>query len=150
YTFEIKPLDGEMTVENNAQDTLIEVTNDHPKILYVEGEPRWEYGFIRKALAKNEKNLILVSALRSAEGKFYRQGVESGSELTGGFPVSDEELFTYQGLVIGSIEANFFSYDQLKNIEQFAARRGGGLLMLGGSHSFDAGKFANTPVADLS
>ncbi len=150
YTFEVKPLDGEMTVENNAQDVLIEVTNDHPKILYIEGEPRWEYAFIRKALAKNEKNLVLVSALRSADGKFYRQGVESGGELTGGFPVSDEELFTYQGVIIGSVEANFFSYDQLKNIEQFAARRGGGVLMLGGSRSFDAGKYANTPVADLS
>lgn len=150
YTFEIKPLDGEMTVENNAQDTLIEVTNDHPKVLYIEGEPRWEYGFMRKALAKNEKNLILVSSLRSAESKFYRQGVESGGELTTGFPTTDEELFGYQGVVIGSVEANFFSYDQLKNIEQFAARRGGGVLMLGGARSFDAGKYANTPIADLS
>src|SRR5215470_16676127 len=150
YTFEIKPLDGEMTVENNAQETLIEVTNDRPKVLYIEGEPRWEYGFMRKALAKNEKNLILVSSLRSADSKFYRQGVESGGELATGFPTTDEELFTYQGVVIGSVEANYFSYDQLKNIEQFAAKRGGGVLMIGGARSFDAGKYANTPIADLS
>ncbi|HEY6400494.1 MAG TPA: hypothetical protein VI479_03745, partial [Blastocatellia bacterium] len=150
YTFEIKPLEGEMTVENTAQDTLIEVTDDHPKVLYIEGEPRWEYGFMRKALAKNEKNLILVSSLRSADGKFYRQGVETGSDLATGFPTTDEELFGYQGVVIGSVEANFFSYDQLRNVEQFAARRGGGVLMLGGARSFDAGKYANTPVADLS
>jgi len=150
YTFEVKPLDGEMTVENNAQDTLIEVTNDHPKILYIEGEPRWEYKFIRQSLTKNEKNLIMVSSLRSADGKFYRQGVESGSELMTGFPTTDEELFTYQGVVIGSVEANFFSYDQLKNVEQFAAKRGGGVLMIGGARSFDAGKYANTPIADLS
>ena len=150
YAFEVKPLDGEMTLENNAQDTLIEVTNDHPKVLYIEGEPRWEYGFMRKALAKNEKNLVLVSSLRSADGKFYRQGVESGGELTTGFPTTDEELFTYHGVVIGSVEANFFNYDQLKNIEQFAARRGGGVLMLGGARSFDAGKYANTPISDLS
>jgi uncharacterized membrane protein len=150
YTFEVKPHEGEMTVENNAQDTLIEVTNDHPKVLYIEGEPRWEYGFMRKSLTKNEKNLILVSSLRSADGKFYRQGVESGGELTQGFPTTDEELFTYQGVVIGSVEANFFSYDQLRNIEQFAARRGGGVLMLGGARAFDAGKYAKTPIADLS
>ncbi len=150
YTFEVKPLDGEMTVENNAQDVLIEVTNDHPKVLYIDGEPRWEYSFIRKALTRNEKNLILVSVDRTADSKFYRQGVESGSELMQGFPTTDEELFTYQGVVIGSIEANFFSYDQLKHIEQFAARRGGGVLLLGGARSFDAGKYANTPIADLS
>jgi uncharacterized membrane protein len=149
YTFEVKPLDGETTVENNAQDALIEVTNGNPKILYIEGEPRWEYGKLRFSLSKNEKNLVLVSVVRSADGKFYRQGVESGSELTSGFPTTVEELFGYQGLVIGSIEANFFSYEQLKSIEQFAAKRGGGVLALGGAHSFDAGKYANSPVADL-
>ncbi len=149
YTFEVKPLDGETTVENNAQDSLIQVTNDNPKILYIEGEPRWEYGKLRFSFAKNEKNLTLVSVLRSADGKFYRQGVESGEELTKGFPVTVEELFNYQGLVIGSIEANFFSYEQLKNIEQFVEKRGGGSLLLGGGRSFDAGKYANTPVSDM-
>ncbi len=149
YSFEIKPLDGETTVENNAQDALIEVTKDNPKILYIEGEPRWEYGFLRKSLVKNEKNLVLVSVNRTADGKFYRQGVESGAELTKGFPASIEELFAYQGLIIGSIEANFFTFDQLKYIEQFAAKRGGGVLAIGGARSFDAGKYANSPVADM-
>ncbi len=150
YTFEVKPLDGETTLENNAIDALIAVTDDKPKILYIEGEPRWEYGFIRKAAtAKTEKNLTMVSVLRSADGKFYRQGVESGSELTTGFPTTIEELFTYQGIILGSIEANFFNYDQLKNIEQFAARRGGGVMAIGGTRAFDAGKFAQTPIADL-
>ncbi len=149
YTFEIKPLDGETTPENNAQDALIEVTNANPKVLYIEGEPRWEYGKLRYSLSKNEKNLVLVSVLRSADGKFYRQGIESGSELATGFPTTAEELFSYQGLVIGSIEANFFSYEQLKEIEQFAAKRGGGVLALGGSRSFDVGKYANSPFADL-
>ncbi|MFN8001125.1 MAG: glutamine amidotransferase [Acidobacteriota bacterium] len=149
YTFEVKPLEGETTLENNAQDTLIEITDEHPKVLYVEGEPRWEYGFMRKAVAKNEKNLVLVSSLRSADGKFYRQGVESGGELTQGFPATSEELFTYQGLILGSIEANFFSFDQLKAVEQFAAKRGGGMLAIAGSRAFDGGKFANSPIAEM-
>jgi uncharacterized membrane protein len=149
YTFEVKPLDGETTLENNAQDALIEIIDGHPKILYIEGEPRWEYGKMRFSLSKNEKNIHLVSALRSADGKFYRQGVESGSELTSGFPTTDEELFSYQGIVIGSIEANFFSYDQLRFIEQFASKRGGGVMMLGGAKAFDAGKYASTPIGEL-
>lgn len=149
YTFAIAPLENETTTEDNTQETLIEITSDRPKILYIEGEPRWEYGKLRFSLAKNEKQVVLVSSLRSADGKFYRQGVESGSELESGFPKTEEELFKYQGLMLGSIEANFFSFDQLKMIEQFVARRGGGLLALGGPRSFDAGKYAGTPVADL-
>jgi len=149
YTFEIKPLDGELTLENNAQESLIEITDTHPKVLYIEGEPRWEYGKMRSSLGRNEKNLILVSVLRSADGKFYRQGVESGQELDQGFPRTEEELFSYQGFILGSLEANFFTYDQLKMIEQFVARRGAGFLALGGARSFDAGKYANTPVASM-
>ena len=149
YTFEVKPYDGELTVENNAQESFIQVTDDRPKVLYIEGEPRWEYGKMRASMTRNEKNLVLVSVLRSADGKFYRQGVESGQELDTGFPKTVEELFAYQGLILGSIEANFFSYDQLKMIEQFVARRGGGFLGLAGSRAFDAGKYATTPIAGL-
>ena len=150
YTFEVKPLEGETTLENNAIDALIAVTDDKPKILYIDGEPRWEYGKIRQAAtAKTEKNVTLVSVLRSADGKFYRQGVESGSELTEGFPTTVEELFTYQGVILGSVEANFFNYDQLKHLEQFAAKRGGGVMAIGGARAFDAGKYAQTPIADL-
>ena len=124
YTFEVKPLDGEMTLENNAQDTLIEVTNDHPKVLYIEGEPRWEYGFMRKAWPKMKRTWF--SSRRCAPPTASFTG-RASNRAANGDPASttDEELFTYQGVVIGSVEANFFTYDQLKNIEQFAARRGG-------------------------
>lgn len=140
---------GETNTENNLVEALVEVTNERPRILHLEGEPRWEYGKLRFSLARNEKNVTLVSVLRSADGKFYRQGVGSGSELTAGFPATAEELFGYDGLVLGSIEANFFSYEQLRLIEQFAGRRGGGVLALGGSRAFGAGKYAGTPVAEL-
>lgn len=148
YSFTAKPQEGEPIVENNTQELLIEVEDAHPKILYIEGEPRWEYGKIRSAFAE-EKNMTLVSVLRSADGKFYRQGVESGEDLQAGFPKTEEELFLYDAIVIGSIEATFFSFDQLRAIEQFVSRRGGTVLVLGGSKSLTAGGYVNTPVADL-
>lgn len=148
YTFGLTPLEDELTLVNNAQDALLEVSEGPAKVLYIEGEPRWEYGKLRTALTRNEKNVVLVSFLRSGENKFYRQGVENEGDLARGFPVTQDELFSYQGLILGSVEANFFSTEQLKNIEAFVARRGGGLLTIGGRRAFDAGRFASTPVAD--
>ncbi len=148
YTFTAQPSPDEPVTENNSQEILIEVEDTHPKVLYVEGEPRWEYGKLRAAMSE-EKNVVLTSVVRSADGKFYRQGVESGEELASGFPKSEEELFKYDAIILGSIEATFFTFDQLKAIEQFVSRRGGTLVMLGGSKSFNAGGYANTPVADL-
>jgi uncharacterized membrane protein len=148
YAFTAKPSDGEPILENNSQELLIEVEDAHPKILYLEGEPRWEYGKIRSAFV-DEKNMTLISVLRSADGKFYRQGVESGEDLVNGFPKTEEELFKYDAILIGSIEATFFSFDQLRAIEQFVSRRGGTVLLLGGSKSLTAGGYGNTPLADL-
>jgi uncharacterized membrane protein len=149
YTVEVTPLDGELTVENNKRDVLVEVVEGPARVLYVEGEPRWELGKIRESLQLNEKNVTLVSLQRTGENKFYRQGIANQQELLGGFPSTEEELFAYQGLILGSVEASFFTADQLRSIEAFASRRGGGLLAIGGRLAFDGGKYKGTPVADL-
>ncbi|HSQ24713.1 MAG TPA: glutamine amidotransferase [Pyrinomonadaceae bacterium] len=149
YTVEITPLDGEVTIENNKQEAMLEVIEGPLRILHVEGEPRWELGKIRESLNPTEKNVTLVSLQRTGENKFYRQGIGGQQELVSGFPKTEEELFAYDGLVLGSVEASFFTADQQRNIEAFVARRGGGLLALGGRLSFDAGKYKGTLVADL-
>jgi uncharacterized membrane protein len=149
YTVEVTPLDGEVTVENNKQEAMVEVIEGPLRILHVEGEPRWELGKIRESLAPTEKNVTLVSLQRTGENKFYRQGIGAQQELVSGFPKTEEELFAYDGLVLGSVEAGFFTIDQLRNIEAFVSRRGGGLLALGGRLSFDGGKYKGTLIADL-
>jgi uncharacterized membrane protein len=149
YTVEITPLDGELTVDNNKQDALVEVIEGPLRLLHVEGEPRWELGKIRESLALNEKNVIVVSLQRTGENKFYRQGIGSQGELVDGFPKTEEELFSYDGLILGSVEAGFFTADQLRSIEAFVARRGAGLLAIGGRLAFDGGKYKGTTVDDL-
>jgi len=149
YTVEVTPLDGEVTIENNKQEAMVEVIEGPLRILHVEGEPRWELGKIRESLTPTEKNVTLVSLQRTGENKFYRQGIGGQQELVSGFPKTEEELFAYDGLVLGSVEAGFFTIDQLRNIEAFVSRRGGGLLALGGRLSFDGGKYKGTLIADL-
>lgn len=148
YAVNAPAADDDPAPQNNSQEFLVEVSDTKPRILYFEGEPRWEYGKLREAVAE-EKNFTLVSVLRSADGKYYRQGIDKPEELSDGFPKSEEPLFKYDAVVLGSIEATAFGFDQLKSIEQFVARRGGTLLMIGGGKSFSAGGYANTPIADL-
>lgn len=149
YTFEVQPLEGELSVENNRREALVEVVEGPLRVLYVEGEPRWEHGKLRDALGHDEKNVELVSILRTGENKLYRQGVSGEQELAAGFPRTEEELFAYDGLMLGSVEAAFFTAEQLRAVESFVARRGGGLLAVGGRFAFGAGGYAGTPVGDL-
>ena len=150
FSFRIAPEPDEMVTQNNVRHALIVVEDTREKILYFEGEPRWEVKFLRRAVADDE-NLQLAVLQRTAEGKFMRlvENDEDGEALLGGFPRTREELFRYRALILGSIEASFFTPDQLRMIADFVSERGGGLLMLGGQRSYAEGGYAGTPVADV-
>src|SRR5437762_1705865 len=134
--------------ENNNRDALLEVKNDHPQILYIEGEPRWEFKFLRRAM-QDDPNIRLVTLLRSSQNKFYRQGIDKEEMLAEGFPTKREDLFAYKGLIFGSIESTFFTQEQLKMVVDFVSNRSSGFLMLGGRNSFAEGKYQNSPLADI-
>jgi len=139
---------GEAVAQNNTRDHFLTILARPEKILYFEGEPRFEVKFLRQAVA-DDPNLQLVVLQRTAENKYLRLGVEDETELLGGFPTTREELFSYRGLVIGSVEASFFTHDQLRIIEDFVSQRGGGVLFLGGRHSFAEGGYRDTPLENV-
>jgi uncharacterized membrane protein len=147
FSFRIAPEPDEMVTQNNVRYALIVVEDTREKILYFEGEPRWEVKFLRRAVADDE-NLQLKVLQRTAENKFMRMDVDGVDDLLV-FPTTREELFGYRALVLGSIEANHFTPDQLRMIADFVSERGGGLLMLGGQRAFAEGGYAGTPVADV-
>jgi uncharacterized membrane protein len=147
FSFSLQAQDDRIP-ENNTLDALVEIKNDHPQILYIEGEPRWEFKFLRRAI-QDDPNLRLVTLLRSSQNKFYRQGIDKEEMLAEGFPKQREELFGYKGLIFGSIESTFFTPEQLKMVVDFVSNRGGGFMMLGGRNSFAGGRYENSPIADI-
>jgi uncharacterized membrane protein len=148
FKFKVAPQTGELVTQNNERDALIKVRDTSERILYYEGEPRFEMKFLNRAV-EDDKNLHVVTLQRTAENKFLRVKVDGPDELAGGFPKSRDELFKYRGLILGSVEAGAFSGEQLQMIADFVDRRGGGLLMLGGARSFGEGGYGGTPVADV-
>ena len=150
FSFRIAPEPDEMVTQNNVRHALIVVEDKRERILYFEGEPRWEVKFLRRAVADDE-NLQLAVLQRTADNKFMPivEDAEDGEALLGGFPRTREELFRFRALILGSIEASHFTPDQLRMISDFVSERGGGLLMLGGHRAYAEGGYAGTPVADV-
>jgi uncharacterized membrane protein len=147
FRFSIPVQPGEQVTQNNVRDALVEVDDRREKILYFEGEPRFEMKFIRRAI-EDDKNLGVSILQRTAENKYYRVVTESPDELVGGFPKTREELFAYRAIILGSIEAAAFTPEQMRMLGDFVSKRGGGLLMLGGRRSFAEGGWAGTPLAE--
>jgi uncharacterized membrane protein len=145
---------AEQLVENNHRDFGLGIRDDRLPVLYIEGSPRLEYRFLRRALFR-DNDFRVVGMLRlgkDAQGKerFYIQGAgEAETYLAQGFPDSPERLFAFQAVILGDIEAGHFTAKQLKMLEEFVRVRGGGLLMLGGVNSFGLGKYADTPVGKM-
>ncbi len=147
-TFSIAPLSGESNTANNSVTRLVNVQSNKRRILYVEGEPRWEYKFIRRA-EDDDPIIEIASMLRTTENKIYRQGIENPQELADGFPTDAKDLFRYQGIILGSVEAGYFTSAQQDLIRQFVDRRGGGLLLLGGRFALADGGWGGSPLANV-
>lgn len=146
-TFRIPAQDGEQVIENNAQHALVQVRDAREKILWIEGTPRYEVRFVREAV-EADSNVQLVVLQRTADGKFLRLNVDTGDELVTGFPKTRAELYGYSAVVLGDIEASFFTHDQLAMLADFVGVRGGGLLQMGGRRAFGEGGYAGTPLAE--
>ena len=74
--FRIPVLDGEQVTQNNEREALVTVDDRREKILYIEGQPRYEMKFLRQAVA-DDKNLQVVTLQRSAERKFLRLDIDA-------------------------------------------------------------------------
>jgi uncharacterized membrane protein len=144
----IEPLGGEENTANNTLTRLVNVSARKMRIFYVEGEPRWEFKFIRRAV-EDDQNIELVTMLRTTPNKVYFQGLATLDGQQTGFPTKAEDLFAYDGLIVGSVEANYFTPIQQELIRQFADRRGGGVLFLAGRFGLGDGGYAKSPLAEM-
>ena len=144
----IEPIQGEDNVKNNLLTRLVNVDTRKPRILYLEGEPRWEFKFLRRAV-EDDNTIDLVTILRTTQNKIYRQGIASPDELKDGFPTKVEDLFAFDGLIFGSVDAPYLTTGQQTLIKDFVDRRGGGILFLGGKDALADGGWKQSADVDL-
>ncbi len=144
--FELEPQSDDAMLQNNNRRALLQVKEQERRILYFEGEPRWEYKFIRRAAALS-KGQSLVTILRTTPNKFYRQGIESPEQHAEGFPKTKAELYGYDAVIIGNVESISLDADQQQLIHDYVSERGGTLLVLAGNRALADGGWQNSPVA---
>jgi uncharacterized membrane protein len=148
FKFRIPPQANEQVTQNNTREALIEVSDRREQILYYEGQPRPEATFVKRAV-EDDKNLQVVLLRRTAPNKYYRENLSTPDELVAGFPATREELFAYRGVILDGVDADSFTPEQLRMLADFVNKRGGGLMMLGGRHSFAEGGWTGTPLAEV-
>ena len=84
FRFRIAPRVGEQVTQNNQREALVDVYDRTEKILYFEGEPRPEQSFLHRAV-DDDKNLQVVTLVRTADNKYYRLLLDTPTSLPAAF-----------------------------------------------------------------
>ena len=154
--FEVRAELGETEAvpQNNTKTFLLKVApTKRVKILFVDGKPRSEFGFIKRAL-KNDPNIQLTDRFLTyitTDKQFYGGTRSEATDPFKFYPDEKETLFDFDAIILGNVDASQFTPAQLENTHEFVRTRGGGLLMLGGSKSLGNHEFSEsyikTPIA---
>ena len=146
--FTLDPINGERNLANNTRARVVDVPEGKYRILYIEGEPRWEYKFMQRALIE-DPSIQLSTLLKVTPNKFYRQGIDDPAELAEGFPTDRTDLFAYDALIIGSMQVAEFTQDQQEMIRDFVSERGGSLMMIAGLNGLGLGGWGESVVNEV-
>lgn len=141
----------EAVPQNNTKTFLLKVApTKRVKILFVDGKPRAEFGFIKRTLKKDPNIQLTDRVLKNFTGDYLGTRTTTSHDFEF-YPDDKETLFDFDAIILGNVDASQFTPAQLENTLEFVRTRGGGLLMLGGSSSLGnhelAGSYINTPIA---
>jgi hypothetical protein len=127
YTVSVSALPGEITSDNNRRQFLQRVVTKKLKILYVDGEPRWEYRYLKNAILRDKQ--IEFSCFLTTSGAQY--GGEGNVPIYR-FPPDEKGLFAFDIVLLGDIPRSVLSDLQLRNLRRFVEDKGGSLIVIAG------------------
>ena len=131
FTFNLKlPVQPEESlIDNNEQSFRIAIRTEKLNVLVVESAPRWEYRFLRNALARDPG--VDMRCLLFHPG----MPVGSGSNYLSAFPESKEALAKYDVIFLGDvgIGGNELTSRDTELIKGLVEQQGSGLVFLPGS-----------------
>lgn len=132
---------GEKDVSNNQLEMRLRVNNQPMRVLYVEGQLRPEFTFLKARLA-DDPDVNLITFVRTGRPESL------GSDLVSSDLISPERLKEIDVILLGDFEATMLSPDAWKVIANWV-NSGGGVMVLGGYHNLGPRGFGTTALADL-
>jgi uncharacterized membrane protein len=139
YEVRLAPLPGERLLENNARTFPLAVSPERLRVLAYEGAPRWEYKYVRRALAK-DAGIGLAALVRTSADRVYGQGA---AELAA-FPAAGG-LERFGAILLGDVGRQELAPAQAEALRAYV-EAGGGLVVAGGRTLFGPDGLRNSPL----
>lgn len=120
-----------------ASGTVRVVQEGDLRVLYLQGGLTWDYKFIQLAL-RNDPAIKLSGLSRTASTSNFFENVQNDIELTEGFPSTIEKLNEFRVVVLSNLRPGDLTPRQQQLLAQFCGEYGGGVLMIGGTETFQS------------
>ena len=142
YRVEILP-ENDAKPDNNRREFLIEVTNAKNRVLYLEGAPRWEFKFLKRALLA-EQNYQLSAFVQGGTGAFISFSEADGAARSKTPEVTADGLSGYRVVILGDLARAALQDNEWRAIRDFV-NKGGGLMLVGAARAYGKDGWAKTP-----
>jgi uncharacterized membrane protein len=147
YHAEVAPRGDEVIPGNNRRTFSLNVLDRRASVLYFDATMRWEAKFLRDFLARDQA-VELTSVLHSGQGRQIVNGDPHGADLSRGLPLTAAGFESFDVIILGDVEAAAVPKASLTLLRK-RVETGGGLLVLGGYHSYGPGGYAGSPLEEV-
>ena len=134
-TLAVGPTVGDTRSDNDRRTVAIDVTEDKTRVLLVDGSPRWEFRYIRNALARDPQVTLDTVVFRqppSADGSVPTYSRSLPVELA----EEPDPLNSYDAIILGDITSADLPATTWARLERFVDQRGGTLILSAGPEGF--------------
>jgi hypothetical protein len=143
FLLEVDDQPREIRTDNNRIERTVSVRKEKLKVLLTDGEPRYEFRYLKEFLRREETTDVKV-VLQSASPEFSTQDLTALPT----FPASKDDLFQYDVIILGDVDPGLLSVSQMEGLFEFVSSKGGGLLFIAGPN-FDPLAYRGTPLERL-
>ena len=131
---EVKPQDGETSVENNSVHRWVKVMDDKIKVASISFQPGWDYQYIRNALARTPWVTLEDFTLQTADQKL---------------PWDLDKLKNQDIVILYDVPPACLSDEQWDAVHQLVKDRGASTILLAGSANLPALWSKHVLLSDL-
>ncbi|MCP4594670.1 MAG: hypothetical protein GY842_28390, partial [bacterium] len=139
----VTPLAGETSEDNNHVDHSMRILDEKIQVLYVEGQPRWEFRYLRRVLLRDHR--LNVKFLMT-EGDPALPDISD--DYLAEFPLEVSDALAFDLIILGDVDSSKFDARQLELMEKLVKEGGGSLLMIAGPLAAPT-SYLDTPIADI-
>ncbi|MCX7015586.1 MAG: hypothetical protein NTW86_24045 [Candidatus Sumerlaeota bacterium] len=147
YVFSVPHLANDQIEENDQTRLSVAVTDRQMKVLYIEGQLRWVYKFVKRTL-ETEETIESDCVIRTGAAQFYHQG-KSKLALRKGLPANYDDLGQYNVIILGDLPRAFADDGQLQLIDKWVRENKGGLLLIGGLYTLGSGEYGGSALETM-